>query len=135
MAYDSIVTVVEPEMSIFDFKMCVYVSLLDAGPNLYLFRRITTYLALLSLFGGAGYLAYKTLVPQPKKIKAKQVSAPVGTVTATGAGGYQEEWIPEHHIRKGKKSASGVATSGDELSGGETSGAETKSLKGRKGRK
>ena len=54
-------------------------------------------------------------------------------VTATGAGGYQEEWIPEHHLKKtarGKKT--GVASSGDELSGGETSGAESKKKKGRK---
>lgn len=83
------------------------------------------------------YLAYTTFVPQPKKSKAKKaaVSAPVGTVTATGAGGYQEEWIPEHHLRKGKGSKKQGAlsgTSGDELSGAETSGAEGKRRKGRK---
>jgi hypothetical protein len=54
------------------------------------------------------------------------VSEPV-SVTASGAGGYQEEWIPQGHLpgsksrtRRGK---SGVATSGDEASAPE-SGAE-----------
>ena len=86
----------------------------------------------LTLLGAAGYFSYLTFVPQPKKSRAP-VSEPVA-VTATGAGGYQEEWIPEHHLKKtakGKKAA-GAVSSGDELSGAETSGAEGKRRKGRK---
>ncbi|KZV74641.1 hypothetical protein PENSPDRAFT_681820 [Peniophora sp. CONT] len=114
--FDSIVTVVEPEISAFDIKM------------------LSTYVMVLSLLGAAGYFSYLTFVPQPKVKKGRvaPVSEPVA-VTATGAGGYQEEWIPEHHIKKtarGKKT--GVVSSGDELSGGETSGAEGKRRKGRK---
>jgi hypothetical protein len=47
-------------------------------------------------------------------------------VTATGAGGYQEEWIPEHHLRKPKSSRKIVS------SGGETSGTEEKKTKVKK---
>ncbi|KAK0450077.1 hypothetical protein EV421DRAFT_1899594 [Armillaria borealis] len=114
-AYDSIVTVVEPEISIFDFKL------------------LTTYLVVSLIFGGIAYVAYLSFVPQSKKPRrtAASVSAPVGSVTATGAGGYQEEWIPEHHLRKNKAKKGGPA-SGDELSGGETSGAEGKKRKTRK---
>ncbi|KAK0495396.1 hypothetical protein EDD18DRAFT_1394496 [Armillaria luteobubalina] len=114
-AYDSIVTVVEPEISIFDFKL------------------LSTYLVVSLIFGGIAYIAYLSFVPQSKKPRrtAASVSAPVGSVTATGAGGYQEEWIPEHHLRKSKGKKGGPA-SGDELSGGETSGTEGKKRKGRK---
>ncbi|KAK7690619.1 hypothetical protein QCA50_005718 [Cerrena zonata] len=116
-AYDSIVTIVEPEASWFDPKLWI------------------TYLIVLGFFGGIGYYAYLTFVPQPKKRKTvAPVSAPVGTVTATGAGGYQEEWIPEHHLKKPKqrKSTKGVATSGDETSGTELSGTEGRKRKGKK---
>lgn len=103
-------------------------------------NRWSTYFVVAGLLSGLSYFAYLTFVPQPKKRTKKSVpavSAPVGTVTATGAGGYQEEWIPEHHLRKGAKKAKqgGGAvsgTSGDELSGVETSGAEGKKRKGRK---
>jgi len=126
-AYDSIVTVVEPEVSIFDFKM------------------ISTYIMTTALLGGLIYVSYKAFGPKrstrsKKKPAPSAVSAPVGTVTATGAGGYQEEWIPEHHIRKPKASRqkSGTLTSGDEfseLSAGELSAPEKeKKVKG-KGRK
>ncbi|KAF7301166.1 hypothetical protein MIND_00681100 [Mycena indigotica] len=123
-AFDSIVTVVEPDVSLFDFKM------------------ITTYLMTAALLGGLGYVAYLSFGPKPtrksKKRSVPEVSAPVGTVTATGAGGYQEEWIPEHHKRKPKtaRSKSGTLTSGDEfseLSAGELS-ESAKKVKG-KGRK
>ena len=70
--------------------------------------------------------------PKKKSKKAPVVSTPVA-VTATGAGGYQEEWIPEHHLKKGKSSKrSGGVTSGDELSGAELSGTEGKRRKGKK---
>jgi len=121
-AYDSIITVVDPEFSIFDLKL------------------LSTYAIVAALLGGMLYYAYDTFVPYAKKPRAKKtpsvtVSAPVGTVTATGAGGYQEEWIPEHHLRKSKPSKKQSAingTSGDELSAAETSGAEGKRRKGRK---
>lgn len=74
----------------------------------------------------------QTKKPRAKKASAASVSAPVGTVTATGAGGYQEEWIPEHHLRKSKGAKKQGATSGDDLSGAETSGAEGKKRKARK---
>jgi hypothetical protein len=88
------------------------------------------------LLGSLGYFAFLSFFPQTKKTRkatVPTVSAPV-TVTATGAGGYQEEWIPEHHLRKSKSKKTGVAsgTSGDELSGGETSGTEGKKRKGKK---
>jgi hypothetical protein len=96
--------------------------------------RWITYLVVAALLGGAGYYAYLSFVPQPKKRKVPPVSAPVGTVTATGAGGYQEEWIPEHHLKKPKvrKTKSGVVTSGDETSGAELSGTEGRKRKGKK---
>ncbi|PCH42310.1 hypothetical protein WOLCODRAFT_137837 [Wolfiporia cocos MD-104 SS10] len=117
-AYDSIISIVEPEISWFDLKT------------------LSTYLIVTLLLGGLGYYAYLTFVPQPKQKTrpAPVVSAPVGTVTATGAGGYQEEWIPEHHLKKSKsrKAQSGAAPSGDETSGTELSGTEGKKRKGRK---
>jgi len=121
-ADDLIVTIVEPEISWFDWKMW------------------STYFVVAGLLSGLSYFAYLTFAPQPKKRtkrSAPAVSAPVGNVTATGAGGYQEEWIPEHHLRKGaKKTQQGggavSGTSGYELSGVETSGAEGKKRKGRK---
>ncbi|KAF5366983.1 hypothetical protein D9758_003969 [Tetrapyrgos nigripes] len=115
--FDGIVTVVEPEGSWFDFKL------------------ISTYLVVSAFVGGLSYVAYLSFVPQQKKSKKpRTVSAPVGTVTATSAGGYQEEWIPEHHLRKPKTSRkqSGVVSSGDELSGAETSGTEGRKRKGKK---
>jgi len=64
----------------------------------------------------------------PRKATA---SAPVSTVAATTAGGYQEEWIPEHHLKKpkGARKQSGIVSSGDELNGGES---DVKKRKGRK---
>jgi hypothetical protein len=91
---------------------------------------LSTYAIVAVFLAGLTYIAYRAFVPQGKKFKSKRattssVSSPVGVVTATGSGGYQEEWIPEHHLRKAKSSKKGRA-SGEELSGGETSGAEGK---------
>ncbi|KAF7331612.1 hypothetical protein MKEN_00040800 [Mycena kentingensis (nom. inval.)] len=125
-AFDSVVTVVEPEVSIFDFKM------------------ISTYLMTIALLGGLGYVALLTFGPKPSRKGKKRVvdvSSPVGAVTATGAGGYQEEWIPEHHKRKPKaaRTKSGTLTSGDEfseLSAGEISEKDVAGKKAKgKGRK
>ncbi|KAF4571451.1 hypothetical protein EYR40_007921 [Pleurotus pulmonarius] len=122
IAYDSIVAIVEPEGSIFDLKLLI------------------TYLIVAAFCGGLGYFAYLSFVPQTKKPRGKasvqSVSAPTGTVTASGAGGYQEEWIPEHHLKRTKagKKDGGVTTgtSGDELSGGEVSGTEGRKRKTKK---
>ncbi|EIM90998.1 uncharacterized protein STEHIDRAFT_144460 [Stereum hirsutum FP-91666 SS1] len=112
-AFDGIVTVVEPELSVFDLKM------------------LSTYATVLALLSGLGYIAYQTYVPQTtRKPRKEAVSAPVGPVTASGAGGYQEEWIPEHHRKRAAKK--GAVSSGDELSGAETSGTEGKRRKGKK---
>jgi hypothetical protein len=118
-AYDSIITVVEPELSIFDFKL------------------LSTYAIVTAMLGALAYYAYATFFPQvkkPRKAAVAKVSAPVA-VTASTSGGYQEEWIPEHHIKKSKtggKKKSGVATSGDESA---LSGAESDAIKRRKSKK
>lgn len=79
-----------------------------------------------AILGSVAYLAYLSFFPQ-KKARKTAVSAPVGTTTA---GGYQEEWIPEHHIKKSKSDKKkGGATGGDETSGTES---DVKKRKGRK---
>jgi hypothetical protein len=91
---------------------------------------VSTYLIVAAFLGGLTYLAYLSFVPQTKKTRKSAISAPVGPVTAATAGGYQEEWIPDHHLKKTKSSKnSGFASSGDELSTGES---DVKKRKGRK---
>ncbi|KLO08805.1 hypothetical protein SCHPADRAFT_858651 [Schizopora paradoxa] len=121
-AYDSVITVVEPEVSIFDYRV------------------VSTYLITIAFLGGLGYLAFNTFFPKSKKARKpvtskggkSAISSPL-EVSASGA--VDDEWIPAHHLKnrsvkgKGKE---GTLTSGDELSGGETSGAEAKRRKGRK---
>lgn len=90
-----------------------------------------------AIIGGVSYYTFLTLAPQTKKPRkaAAQPRTPV-SATATGAGGYEEEWIPEHHLKKtraGKKQSAVVSgTSGDDHSGAEASGAEGKRKKGKK---
>ena len=94
-----------------------------------------------AFLGGLGYLAFVTFFPKTKKARkpvtasgGKQaISSPVG-VTATGTGGYEEEWIPEHHLKKPKqrKTRASGAPSGDETSGVELSGTEGRKRKGKK---
>ncbi|KAF8591096.1 hypothetical protein K439DRAFT_1402735 [Ramaria rubella] len=129
-AYDGIVRVVEPESSIFDFKM------------------VTTYLVTALIVAAGGYFAVLSFFPSLSKPKRKrgprpseaEITSPVGSVKASGAG-YQEEWIPEHHLKKNttrrgqKKANDGVVSSGDEKAA--TSGAEStegvrKSKRGKK---
>jgi len=122
VAYDSVVTIVEPDFSIFDLKLGL------------------TYLIVTGILGAVGYLTVLSYFPQAKKLRSKKpntssITSPVGTVTAIGSGGYQEEWVPEHHFRKkSKKGASATASgvSGDELSANDTSGTEGKRRKARK---
>ncbi|TFK72976.1 hypothetical protein BDN72DRAFT_835634 [Pluteus cervinus] len=117
-AYDSIVSIVEAPISIFDLKM------------------LSTYLVVAAILGGVGYSVFLTYFPAPKKKKSQAPDTISEPVAASGVGGYQEEWIPEHHLRKtkGGKKQSGVVsgTSADELSAPETSGTEGKRRKGRK---
>lgn len=114
-AYDSVVTIVEPEPSWLDFKL------------------LSTYLIVLAALGGVSYTAYNAYVPsqKPKRKRAAQVSAPVGTVTASGSGGYQEEWIPEHHLKKTK----GKRTKSDNAAVSEESSGEVNGTEGRRTRK
>jgi len=118
-AFDSVVTIVEPEGSWFDFKLA------------------STYLIVSAFLGGASYFLYLTYFPSTRSKRSKRVrpaaSAPVSTVTVTSSGArYEEEWIPEHHLKKPKARKPTTVSSGEELSGGETSGAEGKRRKGRK---
>jgi len=114
-AYDSIVTIVEPEISLLDWKMWA------------------TYLIVFGIFGGGAYLTFLSYAPKPKKSRAAPPSEAGAAVpvAATTSGGYEEEWIPEHHLKKTKKS--GVITSDADTSGGEASGKE--GPRRRKGRK
>ncbi|KAH9989023.1 hypothetical protein BJV77DRAFT_1019046 [Russula vinacea] len=112
-AFESIVTVVEPELSIFDFKL------------------LSTYVMVLAILGGLIYVAYLSFVPQTKPKKTTPITTSESTVTATGAGGYQEEWIPEHHLRKAKaRKVRGAVSSGDDQSG--VSGAEASGTEGKR---
>jgi len=90
-------SIVEPPASIFD-------------PQL-----ILTYLIILAVFGGVGYLAYASYFPQKKKRTIPTPPAPVET-KATTTSGYQEEWIPEHHLKTRVRKARGTSamSSGDE---------------------
>jgi hypothetical protein len=141
-AYDSVITIVDPVLSILDLKL--YVFYFCSGPSFNLelaILSLITYAIVAAFFGGLCYLAYSTYFPQTKNSRSKRtpavpVSSSTSGVTATGAGGYQEEWIPEHHLRKSKtskKQASAASgASADEQSPGETSGTEGKRRKGKK---
>ncbi|KAI6039813.1 hypothetical protein EDC04DRAFT_2894750 [Pisolithus marmoratus] len=116
IAYDSIVTIVEPEMAWFDLKL------------------ISTYLIVAAMLGGASYYAYLTYFPTPKIKNPKrrqEGNAPAATATGTSTTGYDEDWIPEHHLKKPKARKAAV-NSGEEPSAGETSTAEGRKRKTRK---
>lgn len=88
---------------------------------------------------GAGYFAFTSyFAPAQKSRKggrkhAKAAAAVVeGTVSDSGKGGYDEDWIPaQHKVRSGRGTP--AAVSGGEASGAE-SGAE-KQTRRRKGKK
>ena len=79
------------------------------------------------------YFTFLSFFPKsnkkPKAAAPSEASAPAA-ITATNSSGYEEEWIPEHHLKKAKK---GTVTSDAETSGGEASGKE--GPRRRKGRK
>jgi len=100
MAYDSVVTIVEPPASIFDLPL------------------LFSYLVLLGAIGGAGYFIYHNYVPKSLKKKTRkpvtkaEISSPID-VTAKKT--YDEQWIPSHHLGGKKKTKKeGVVSSGDE---------------------
>ena len=135
-AYDSIVTIVEPEVSLLDWQLYVLTlhRLGQFGQRLNTFpSRWTTYLIVFGILGGGVYFAFLSFFPKSKKPKvsaAAGIDAPVPLATANSSG-YEEEWIPEHHLKKTKKG--GAITSDAETSGGEASGRE--GPRRRKGRK
>lgn len=96
---------------------------------------ISTYLVLIAAFAGGSYYTYVAYFPAPKSKKPqpprqeKVVTAATGSATGT----YEEEWIPEHHLKK-TRARKTVVTSGEEVSTGETSGAEGRKKRG-KGKK
>ncbi|KAG1785698.1 uncharacterized protein HD556DRAFT_1420643 [Suillus plorans] len=114
-AYDSVVTIVEPEPSWLDLKL------------------FSTYLIVFAAFAGVTYTAYNAYVPsqKPKRKRPTQVSAPIGPVTASGSSGYQEEWIPEHHLKKTK----GKKTKPDSVAVSEESSSEANGTEGKRTRK
>ncbi|KAG1899409.1 uncharacterized protein F5891DRAFT_1189859 [Suillus fuscotomentosus] len=114
-AYDSVVTIVEPEPSWLDLKL------------------LSTYLIVFAALAGVTYTAYNAYVPsqKPKRKRPTQVSAPIGPVTASGSSGYQEEWIPEHHLKKTK----GKKTKPDNVAVSEESSSEANGTEGKRTRK
>lgn len=74
---------------------------------------------ILGTFAGAGYLGYNAYYPQ-KKVR-QTPSAPVEVKATSTSTGYEEEWIPDVHIKSRKSKGLGGA-----LSSGDESGAEKK---------
>ncbi|KZV80198.1 hypothetical protein EXIGLDRAFT_781282 [Exidia glandulosa HHB12029] len=108
VAYESVVKVVEPPASIFDLKM------------------ISTYIIALGALAGLGYFAYTSYLAPAKGKGGKSRPKPIVTTelepeVVKGSGVYNDEWIPEHHLKNRKKKAEGALSSGDEsaLSGTE----------------
>ncbi|KAH8914667.1 hypothetical protein BT69DRAFT_1289877 [Atractiella rhizophila] len=123
LAFDDVITVVEPPSSFLD-------------PAL-----IFLYLILSTIFLGGGYLAYTNFVASGgKKKRSKRpvvAKSPVPVIDeVTGVEKkYEDSWIPEHHLKsRAKKSGAGGA-SGTSASEGEgaSSGGEGRGRK--KGRK
>ena len=86
----------------------------------------------LAILGGLSYVAYLSFVPQTKQKKTAPISKSETTVSPQlRQADIQEEWIPEHHLRKAKaRKGRGAVSSGDELSG--VSGAEVSGTEGKR---
>jgi len=95
MAYNGTISVAEPETSLLDPQV------------------LFLYLILTSLVAGGGYLAYSTwVVPMlPKKKRTPRAAATttapseakttgVDAAVPAGKGGFDESWIPEHHLKR-----------------------------------
>ncbi|EPS44733.1 hypothetical protein H072_1264 [Dactylellina haptotyla CBS 200.50] len=85
-AYNGTISVAEPPTSLLDPQI------------------LFLYLFILGLVGGGGYLAYETwvvpMLPKPKRVRT---TAPVEAKTTSadvGKGGFDESWIPEHHLKR-----------------------------------
>lgn len=135
-AYNQTVNVVEPASTWFD-------------PQL-----IFLYLLITSALAGGIYWAWNTFVAPPTtkrsggQRKAKAVVPAEKGKQYPDVKPYEEDWIPEQHLRSRqtklkKRSTGGAASSGGEevtsggeiTSGGETSGAEGRKAGKRKGKK
>lgn len=133
-AYDAVLRIVEPEQSWFDLTLCVGRRLSSSYQSLTNLLRLTSYAFVAALIGAGSYVAYLSFFPAPKKKKVTK--APIAAsidagasspVVTPGSGVYEEEWIPEHHKKKGNKGKKegGALSSGDEKSGAD-SGADGK---------
>lgn len=77
---------------------------------------------LAGIVGGAGYLVWDNYAPKSlkkaarKHVKKDEISAPVGTTTATTTSkALEQEWLPAGIRKKAAaKKTEGVASSGDE---------------------
>jgi len=111
LAFEESVTIVEPPTSIFDLKM------------------ISTYVIVTGLVGVLAWFGLGTLFPSRKrKSKSKKVRSSKSEIKADGtlsgpdtapvpgSGKYNEDWIPEHHLKARKKKPEGALSSGDEKS-------------------
>ncbi|KAK9455055.1 hypothetical protein V1511DRAFT_499317 [Dipodascopsis uninucleata] len=90
LGYNSTITVADPPLSFFDPQLLILYVILGA------------------MFGAGGYYVYNNYLKQyyaPKKSASKTTkSKPRASVSATSTGadpakGYDESWIPEHHLR------------------------------------
>ncbi|KAF3923467.1 hypothetical protein ABW21_db0207980 [Orbilia brochopaga] len=87
-AYNSTISIAEPPTSLLDPQI------------------LFLYLFILGLVSGGGYLAYQTwvvpMLPKPKRVRPTPV-APVEAKTTSAEvpkGGFDESWIPEHHLKR-----------------------------------
>lgn len=142
MAYDSVVTIVEPPSSFFDLPLFVFPPLCPHRAVAILiiplpFISLLSYTVLATLVVGGGYLVFNNYAPKSVKKAIKkqrlgtgasapaksEISEPVGTVKASSASGaYEEEWIPAHHKPKAVKKEGGLTSA----SSGEESGPDRK---------
>jgi len=133
-AYDAGLRIVEPEQSWFDLTLCVGCHLSPSYKSLTRLPRLSSYAFVAALIGAGSYFAYQSFFPAPRKKKVTKAPAAASIdagasspVVTPGSGVYAEEWIPEHHKKKGNKGKKegGALSSGDEKSGAD-SGADGK---------